>query len=143
MNTNASVISHRPLVANSTPPRARTKRRSIIILSLQLGFTAFTACGGEDSEGGPPAAPEMLEAAVLGDGAHLTWVDASDDEREFMIMRMDVTAGGDYEEVATVPFDTTQYHDAPLTPGTTYMFMVMAVNDAGSSDSNEVELMTP
>lgn len=143
MTTTASVIPHRPFVASDTPPRARTTRPSIIILSLQLGLTTFTACGGEGSDDGPPAAPEMLEAAVLGDGAHITWVDASDNEREFMIMRMDVTAGGDYEEVATVPFDTTQYHDAPLTPGTTYMFMVMAVNDAGSNDSNEVELMMP
>jgi predicted phage tail protein len=129
MNAKASVIS---------------LRRTTILLTLHLGLASITACGGgDDEEAGPPAAPEMLEAAVLGDGAHLTWVDASDDEREFMIMRMDVTAGGDYEEVATVPFDTTQHHDAPLTPGTTYMFMVMAVNDAGDSESNEVEFMMP
>ena len=129
MNTKASVISD---------------RRTTIFLTLHLALVSVAACGGgDDGEAGPPAAPEMLEAAVLGDGAHLTWVDASDDEREFMIMRMDVTAGGDYEEVATVPFDTTQYHDAPLTPGTTYMLMVMAVNDAGSSESNEVEIMMP
>lgn len=129
MNTKASLTSH---------------RRTSFLLALHLGLASIAACdGGDDEKAEPPAAPEMLEAAVLGDGAHLTWVDASDDEREFMIMRMDVTAGGDYEEVATVPFDTTQHHDAPLTPGTTYMFMVMAVNDAGSSESNEVEITMP
>jgi len=113
--------------------------RTLAILALALA----AACGGDDGDIDPPAPPEMLEAAVLGNGAHLTWVDASDDEREFMIMRMDVTAGGEYEDVATVPFDTTQYHDEPLTPGTTYMFMVMAMNDAGTSESNEVELTMP
>lgn len=137
MNKNASVISRWLSMARSTSRRA---------LVLPLGLVLVAACAnddGEDGDIGPPAPPEMLEAAVLGDGAHLTWVDASDDETEFMIMRMDVTAGGDYETVAAVPFDTTSYHDAPLTPGTTYMFMVMAANDVGASDSNEVEVLMP
>ena len=119
--------------------------RTLAILALPLGLALAAACGSDDGGDGDmaPAPPEMLEAAVLGDGAHLTWVDASDDETEFMIMRMDVTAEGEYETVATVPFDTTSYHDAPLVSGTTYMFMVMAMNGAGSSDSNEVEVMMP
>lgn len=123
-------------------PSVKPPRTTLALLALAL-VTACTNGDGEDGDIGPPMPPEMLEAAVLGDGAHLTWVDASDDETEFMIMRMDVTAGGDYETVATVPFDTTSYHDAPLTPGTTYMFMVMAANDVGTSDSNEVEIMMP
>lgn len=135
MNENGSMIPHRCFVAQRSSCRA-----------FALAFGLAFACSnddGEDGDIGPPMPPEMLEAAVLGDGAHLTWVDASDDETEFEIMRMDVTAGGDYESVATVPFDTTSYHDAPLVSGNTYMFMVMAVNQAGSSDSNEVEVMMP
>ena len=110
-------------------------------LTVALGFVLL-ACDGDD-EGSPPDPPEMLTAAPLEGGAHLTWVDGSDNETEFMVMRMDVTAGGQYETIATVPFDTTSYHDAPLTSGTTYKYMVMAMNDAGTSDSNEIELTAP
>jgi hypothetical protein len=84
----------------------------------------------------------MLSAEPLGGGAHLTWVDASDNETEFMIMRMNAE-GGEYETLATVPFDTTQYHDAPLSAGTTYMYVVTAMNDAGMSESEEVEFAAP
>jgi len=42
-----------------------------------------------------------------------------------------------------LPFNTQQYHDAPLTSGMTYVYMVMAMNDAGESDSNEVTFAAP
>jgi len=111
-----------------------------------LASSSVLAIGCDDAdEGGEglPAAPEMLTAEELGGGAHLTWVDASDNESEFMVMKMDVTAGGDYETVATVPFDTTQYHDAPLVSASTYMFMVIATNDAGMTESEEIEFTMP
>jgi hypothetical protein len=135
MSNHASKPSPRPFLA-------RVSSCTLAVLALAIA----AACGSDDGDSGdsgPPVPPEMLEAAVAGDGAHLTWVDASDDETEFMVMRKDVTAGGDYQTVGTVPFDTTSYHDAPLASGTTYMFMVMAVNGAGTSNSNEVELMMP
>lgn len=126
-----------------------TSRRPLLhlIARLALGVMCLAGCDSDDAddEGGeqPPAAPQMLAAEELSGGAHLTWVDASDDETEFMIMRMDVAAGGEYETVTTVPFDTVQYHDAPLMAGVTYMYMVMAMNDAGTSESNEVEFTLP
>ena len=61
-----------------------------------------------------------------------------------MVMRMEDGAAGDYAVVASPPFNASQYHDAPLTPGTTYMYMVMAMNDAGQSDpTNEVTIAIP
>lgn len=131
--------------------RSNTTEKSPLrlVLALVAASALSGACDadddGSDDDGGAaaPAAPEMLTAEELGGGAHLTWVDASDNEDEFMIMKMDVTAGGEYEHVANVPFDTTQYHDAPLVSGTTYMFMVTAMNDAGSTDSAEIEFTMP
>ena len=78
-------------------------------------------------------------------GAHVTWTDNSDNETQFMVMRMNVTDGGDYEAIASPPFDTTQYHDAnELESGKVYMYMVHAMNDAGMSEgSNEVEWTAP
>ena len=77
----------------------------------------------------------------LAGGAHLTWADNSSDEDEFMLMRM--VDGGEYAELTTVPFDTTQYHDTTVTSGTRYMYMVMATNAAGASESNEVVFDAP
>ena len=88
--------------------------------------------------------PTALTAVLLEGGAHLTWTDNSMDETQFMVMRMDAAGTSDYALVASPPFNTTQYHDAPLTAGTTYMYMVMAMNDVGPSDSsNEVMIAIP
>ena len=102
------------------------------------------ACSDDKSTGGVPAAPSMLTVELLEGGGHLTWKDNSDNETQFMIMRMEVGGSADYAVVASPPFDTTAYHDAPLTAGKTYMYMVMAMNDAGESEStNEVMLAVP
>jgi hypothetical protein len=115
--------------------------------SLVLGIAVsalLAACGGDDGgSAGVPAAPTTLTGSVLSGGAHLTWKDNSDNETGFMIMRMEVGGAG-YASVATPTFNTTTYHDAPLTAGKTYMYMVHAVNEAGESDpSNEVMVAIP
>lgn len=119
-------------------------------VSLLLAATSFAAACSDSGSGTdpvPPAAPTALTAEVLTGGAHLTWKDNSTDETQFMVMRMEVGGAGGagaYAAVATPTFNTTQYHDAPLTAGKTYMFMVMAMNDAGESDpSNEVMIAMP
>lgn len=116
--------------------------------AVLLGSTP--ACGGDEDHGhaggeGVPAAPSDLMVEPLEGGAHLTWVDNADNETEFMVMRMNVTDGGDYAAIASPPFDTTAYHDADgLVSGTMYMYMVHAMNDEGMSDpSNEVEFTAP
>ncbi|MEO8211544.1 MAG: fibronectin type III domain-containing protein [Myxococcales bacterium] len=94
-----------------------------------------------------PNPPGDLKAGALSGGAHLPWKDNSDNEGGFMIERMVGAAA--YATLASVPFDTTQYHDAPLTAGTTYMYRVMAMPKAGGHDSgttkysNEVNFAAP
>ena len=114
--------------------------RSLLFV-LGLGLAA---CSGDDGGGGAvPAAPTNLTGSVLSGGAHLTWVDNSDNETQFMIMRKEMGAT-DFTTVATPTFNTTTYHDAPLTAGKTYVYMVMAMNDAGESPgSNEVTVAVP
>ena len=110
------------------------------VLVLGLGLAA---CSGDDGGGAVPAAPTNLTGSVLSGGAHLTWVDNSDNETQFMIMRKEA-GGADFTTVATPTFNTTTYHDAPLTSGKTYVYMVMAMNDAGESPgSNEVMVAIP
>ena len=109
--------------------------RVLIAIPLLL----FLACDADDDDdaGDPPAAPEELAVAPADGGAHLTWQDASDDEDEFMIERKGET--GAFAAVDSVPFDTTSYHDASVTPGT-WVYRVGAMNDAGESWSDEVSV---
>ncbi len=109
--------------------------RTILVLAALAA-----ACGGMSG----PAAPSDLKAEPLSGGAHLTWKDNSTNEAQFMIERK--TGTGSFATVGTVPFDTTQYHDAPVTSGTTYVYRVMAVGSAGHASgvpSNEVTFNAP
>lgn len=104
---------------------------------VSLGLV-LAACGG--SSGAIPAAPSSLTVEPLSGGAHLTWVDNSSNETEFMIERK--LAGGAYATLTTVPFNTTAYHDSTVVAGMTYTFHVMAMSTAGVSEpSNEGSLM--
>lgn len=108
---------------------------AIIFTGLLLGTSA---CSSDDGGGGgdnPPTAPANLGVEKLGGGGHLTW-DDSDTEEEYMIMRKEGTDS--YIELGSVTFNTLQYHDEPLTVGTSYTYMVMAINAAGQSESDEV-----
>lgn len=103
------------------------------------------ACGGGDDDAASSdgvAAPSDLKAEPLDGGAHLTWKDNSDDEAEFMIERK--SGSGDWEMVATLPFNTTQYHDAQVMGDTDYMYRVMAMAKDGKHGpaSNEAHCKT-
>lgn len=57
-------------------------------LLVSIAITLLSACGGDVTGASAPAAPTVLAAAPLAGGAHLTWADNSDNETEFMVMRM-------------------------------------------------------
>lgn len=115
--------------------------RSTKYVLASLLTMAVAACG--DDGGGAPAAPSGLAAEALSGGAHLTWTDNADNEVEFMVMRKRDGVDTDFTTVATVPFDTEQYHDAPLTSGTTYRYAIMAMNDDGETMSAEISFTAP
>jgi hypothetical protein len=104
-----------------------------------LAFLASFACNDEDSPA-PPDAPEMLEVAAVTGGAHLTWADGSDNEDEFVVERK--ASSGEFEELGTVPFDSTSYHDGTAITGT-WIYRVGARNDAGENWSSEATVTIP
>lgn len=101
----------------------------------------FAACASDS--GAAPQAPSALAATALSGGAHLTWTDNSTDEDEFMIMRMEVGVDTEMKHITSVPFNGTQYHDAPLTSGKMYMYMVVAMNAKGEGDSDQITFNAP
>ncbi len=104
-----------------------------LLAIVLVGLLGCSSDGGD----GSPAAPEELTVERLGGGGHVTWIDVSENEDGFTIERKE--GSGAFEEIATVEFDTTQFHDEPLTDGATYTYMVMSVNGNGEGHSDEVE----
>jgi hypothetical protein len=114
---------------------------SVIGFVTVLGVVA-AACDGTNVPT-IPAAPSTLGAELLSGGAHLTWKDNSSDETQFMVERKTGSAGT-FTTVTSVTFNITQYHDAPLTSGTTYTYRIAAMNNAGMSPySNEAPITIP
>ena len=115
-----------------------------LAITTLFTITMLGACmdGGHGSGNGPTA-PSNLTAVLLQGGAHLTWTDNSDNETQFMVMRKEMGSTAEFAVVGTTPFNTTTYHDAPLTSGKTFLYMVMAHSDGGESESNEASIAIP
>jgi hypothetical protein len=106
------------------------------------GATTGSASGGHGGTlASAPLAPSGVTAEPMDGGLHVTWVDESDNEDNFVVERHD--GSGDFEEVVVLPFDSTSHHDAPLTSGTPYTYRIGARNQAGTSYSAEVSAQAP
>lgn len=110
----------------------------ICVAALLLGGFG---CGGPSSMNNSALqAPSSLAGTAMGTGYHLTWKDNSETEEEFVVERK--TGSGSFEELARVPFNTTQYMVENSEAGKMYTFRVMAVAGAEKSGmSNEVMWM--
>nr|WP_245746171.1 glycoside hydrolase family 9 protein [Evansella caseinilytica] len=82
----------------------------------------------------PPTTPAGLQASS-GDGVvHLRW-QVSLNAEAYHVKRS-TTAGGPYETVAEYVADTS-YADTDVSNGTTYYYVISAVNAAGESDNSD------
>lgn len=113
----------------------------LLTMTLSAGLAACDGNGGDSATA--PEAPTSLKGEILEGGVHLTWVDASDDEDNFIVERMMKDHETTYTKVVELPFDTVTYHDTGVESGMTYMFRVQAVNSAGEASSNEFEIAVP
>jgi uncharacterized protein (TIGR02145 family) len=90
-----------------------------------------------------PAAPTNLTATVISSTqVNLSWTDNSTNETGFKVERK--LQGGDFSQIGNTGGDIVTYSDPNLTPGTTYIYRVIASNSAGNSTvySNEVTVTT-
>lgn len=116
----------------------KSKKGGIHGLVVLVASAAAIACGSEEHDGGTavPKRPTDLQVEPLTGGAHLTWKDNSDNESAFMVERATGTEA--FQSLATVPFDTVQYHDGTITPGGTFKYRVMAMpKQGGHSEKTE------
>ena len=88
-----------------------------------------------------PAAPNSLMAmAVRATQINLAWVDAANNESNFIVGRS-TTSGGPYTDIATLPANTTTYENTGLATNTTYYYVVRASN-AGGVSANSAQAST-
>ncbi|HET6177859.1 MAG TPA: glycoside hydrolase family 44 protein [Candidatus Sulfotelmatobacter sp.] len=122
----------------------RSARLSSLLLVI-LAVSLLQACGGSGTSGGgtggggnPPSAPTGLATFVGDKQIILSWT-ASIGASSYHVKRS-TTTGGPYTQVAAP--SATGYTDVGLTDGTTYYYVVSAVNSSGESpNSAEVGAM--
>jgi hypothetical protein len=110
------------------------------------GWKARTAkeSGSIWGTGGPvPAAPALATPTVNGPNSiRITWADNSGNETGFRVQRKR-GVGGTYATVANLGSGVTSYTNTGLTATTQYYYRVKAINENGTTTSNEASVTTP
>jgi len=104
--------------------------------NTRIASFKFSSCGTTTA----PAAPTGLTATAGNAQVSLSW-NASAGATSYNVLRS-TTNGGPYTTIAT-GVTTTSYTDTGLTNGTTYYYVVQAVNTAGTSPNSNQASATP
>lgn len=119
-------------------------------LGVALCMALLAGCGSTGGSASPaaaaasaptviPATPMGLSATPGNQQAMLAW-SASTGAASYSVKRS-TTSGGPYSQVATAP--STSYTDATVSNGSTYYYVVSAVNDSGQSADSAQASVTP
>jgi cellulose 1,4-beta-cellobiosidase len=113
-----------------------------VVVAVNAAGTSPNSAQVSATPSAPPAAPTNVQAAAGNAQVTLTW-NASAGATSYTVQRS-TTSGGPY---ATVPGGSglagTSFVDTGLTNGTTYYYVVIAVNGAGSSPNSAQVSATP
>ena len=91
----------------------------------------------------PPIRPSGLMAiAISPTQVDLSWTDNADNEDSYSVDRS-LDSGETFQELATLPADSTAYSDSTVVASQTYVYRVRAVNAFGETQSNPVSVLTP
>ena len=111
---------------------------TLLALTLTPGLAACS--DGDDGEGLPNAPGSLRAVFDPSSGVSLTWIDASEEEDNYVVERKGVISGKEFAVIAELPADTIKYTDMKVMTGTVYRYRVLAVNAFGESPSDEVEI---
>ncbi len=133
------------------PPDSREMARNDVVWSFQgnrnpfIDHPEWAGCVFENNcafDSVPPAAPQSLLATALNGGADLSWLANGEPDLDGYNVYRGATAGGPYTRVNGARVATHAYTDSGLTNGTTYYYVVTAVDTSNneSPDSNEASV---
>jgi hypothetical protein len=111
----------------------------MVYMSNAASASTITAYGVGTVVSGPPATPTGLAAAPGNAQVSLSWA-ASSGATSYNVKRS-TTSGGPYSTVSSPT--TNSYNDTGLTNGTTYFYVVSAVNSNGESGNSSEVSATP
>ncbi|MEZ4655437.1 MAG: endonuclease [Candidatus Eisenbacteria bacterium] len=95
--------------------------------------------GGGGGDTTPPGSPTGL-VATAGDGSvDLDWADNGESDLAGYNVFRATTAGGPYSQVNGLTVSASAYHDGGLSNGTTYFYVVTAVDLSGNESGNSGE----
>jgi fibronectin type 3 domain-containing protein len=103
--------------------------------------SAQVSTGSTTSAPAAPAAPAGLEATAGNGQVALTWT-ASTGATGYNVKRS-TTSGSGYAAVASGQVTGTSFTDTSVANGTTYYYVVTAINDGGESDGSSQVSATP
>ena len=86
----------------------------------------------------PPAAPTGLTATGSDGSVGLDWADNTEPDLASYNVKRSTTAGGPYTQIAS-GLTTSAYTDSTVTNGTTYYYVVTAVDTASNESANSNE----
>jgi hypothetical protein len=112
---------------------------SILAVLMLLPGCSGSDSGGTGGGGNPPAAPTNLTATAGNQQISLTWT-VSSGATSYNVMRGGEN-GGPYTTVSSPT--TISYTDTGLTNGTTYYYVVAAVNSSGQSGNSNQASAAP
>ena len=119
--------------------RALSPAISLLLAALFLAGCGSGASIGTGSTSEPPGIPGSLSAAAGNQQISLSWT-ASNSATSYNVMR-GTASGGPYTQVSTAT--STNWTNTGLTNGTTYYYVVTAVNTAGQSSNSNQASATP
>jgi len=135
--TNNILVSGATDATYMTPPLDSSYSNLLVVASNGNGSTSNSAA--IIITGSPPAAPDGLSATAGNSQVSLTW-NPSSSAANYNV-KSSTTSGGPYSPVASPA--GTSYTDTGLANGTTYYYVISAVNAFGESPDSSEAAATP
>jgi fibronectin type 3 domain-containing protein len=103
---------------------------------LQSGYSSEVSALPRDYT--PPAAPTGLVATAGNKQVSLDWNNNSESDMSYYIVYRSTTNGGPYSQITTRT--TSDYNDVNLTNGTTYYYVIKAVDTSTNQSANSSQV---
>lgn len=104
-----------------------------------FGHLVWAGIEGSSGDGAPPAPPTGLTARAGSGSVALDWTDNDEDDLAGYGVYRSTTAGGPYTRVNAEMLTTSSYTDSGLTNGTTYHYVVRAIDDSSKVGESSSE----